>query len=114
MIASCSACSGDGNIAGHGEIVGGAERQDAQYRPVVRRQLHQRGGHFVDGAVTAAGDDGADAELCGFRDVARGVAVLPGHAHVQRDLLCTQAFDRLTQLFVTGAFAVENKQGGRM
>lgn len=43
----------------------------------MRRQLHQRGGHFVDGAVTAAGDDGADAELCGFRDVARGVAVLP-------------------------------------
>lgn len=80
----------------------------------MRRQLHQRGGHFVDGAVTAAGDDGADAELRGFRDIARGVAVLPGHAHVQRDLLCAQAFDRLTQLFVTGAFAVDDKQGGRM
>lgn len=80
----------------------------------MRRQLHQRGGHFVDGAVTAAGDDGADAELCSFRDVARGVAVLPGHAHVQRDLLFAQPCDRLTQFFVAGALAVENKQGGCM
>lgn len=80
----------------------------------MRRQLHQRGGHFVNGAVTAAGDDGADAELCGFRDIARGIAVLPGDAHVQRYLFFAQPVDRLTQLFVTGAFAVDDKQGGRI
>ncbi len=70
------------NTGAGGKIVGSAERQKAQCRGYAVADLDERGRHFINGTVSAAGNHRFNAQSTGFINVTLRVAFFPGYPNV--------------------------------
>ncbi|MNT27459.1 hypothetical protein D3C72_1630910 [compost metagenome] len=101
----------DRDARGGGEIIGGAQRHQPQRRQRVGglRPVRQGLGHFAQGAVAAGGDDGVHAVFDRLGHVTLGIAVFPGHPHLQLDTTFAQGVHGLAQIRIAGGLAVEDQ-----
>ena len=100
-----------GDAGRRGEIVGGAQRHQSQRGQRVggRVAMRQRGGDLTQGAVPAGRNHRIDAVGDGLGDIALGIAVFPGDAHLQGDARLAQGLHGRAQVIVTGRFTVEDQ-----
>ena len=65
-----------GTMGGHASIAWPLAMQ------AIAAALHQRGRHFINGAIATAGDHRFNVQMQGFIDKPSGIALFPGHADV--------------------------------
>ena len=109
-----------GDAGRPGEVVGGAQRQQAEGGQRVGGfiAMRQRGRDFAQRAITTAGDDSVDAVGDRLGHLALGIATFPGDPHVESHTGLAQGTDGLAHGIVASGFAVEDQSpagcgGGR-
>ena len=98
-----------------GEVVGGAQRQQAERGQCLGGfiAMRQGGRDFAQGAVAATGDDGVDAVGDRLGHVAFGVARFPGDPHVELNARIAKRSHGIAHIVIAGGFSIEDQSPAR-